>query len=98
MAFPLPNSHVHMIGGEYQCIGTLVTTGIRSAGHSTTSMTASAANVIVATKVATARDDGPAMELAQLLESHGVQVMRSEPPVDLQQLAAALAYGYSPPG
>lgn len=39
-----------------------------------------------------------AMELAQLLESHGVQVMRSEPPVDLQQLAAALAYGYSPPG
>lgn len=35
-----------------------------------------------------------AVELAQALESYGVQVMRSDPPVDLQQLAAALAGGY----
>jgi len=34
-----------------------------------------------------------AMELAQALESHGVQVLRSEPPIDVQQLAAALAAG-----
>lgn len=39
-----------------------------------------------------------AMELALALESQGVQVMRSEPPVDLQQLAAALAHGYKPGG
>lgn len=32
-----------------------------------------------------------AMELAHALESHGVPVMRSEPPVDLHKLAAALA-------
>jgi hypothetical protein len=35
-----------------------------------------------------------AMELAQLLEAAGVEVMRSQPPVDLRQLAAALANGY----
>lgn len=35
-----------------------------------------------------------ALELALALESHGVAVTRSEPPVDLQQLAAALARGY----
>jgi hypothetical protein len=37
-----------------------------------------------------------AMELAQALESHGVQVMRSEPPVDIQSLAAALVAGFDP--
>lgn len=36
-----------------------------------------------------------ALELALALESHGVQVTRSEPPIDLQQLAAALAHGYT---
>jgi hypothetical protein len=38
------------------------------------------------------------MELALALESQGVQVMRSEPPIDLQQLATALASGYKPDG
>jgi hypothetical protein len=32
-----------------------------------------------------------ALELALALEAHGVQVTRSEPPIDLQTLAAALA-------
>lgn len=35
-----------------------------------------------------------AVELAHALEAHGVQVLRSEPPIDLQQLAATLADGY----
>jgi hypothetical protein len=39
-----------------------------------------------------------AMELALALESQGVQVMRSEPPIDLQQLATALANGYTSDG
>ncbi|CAN5352686.1 hypothetical protein BH11ACT6_BH11ACT6_01730 [soil metagenome] len=37
-----------------------------------------------------------AVELAQLLEANGVQVMRSDPPVDLEQLAALLAAGLHP--
>ncbi|WP_328358588.1 hypothetical protein OG976_04770 [Mycobacterium sp. NBC_00419] len=37
-----------------------------------------------------------ALELALALEAHGVVVTRSEPPVDLQQLAADLASSYSP--
>lgn len=37
-----------------------------------------------------------ALELALALESHGVAVTRSEPPVDLQQLAADLTRCYSP--
>lgn len=36
-----------------------------------------------------------ALELALALESHGVAVTRSEPPVDLQQLAADLARSYT---
>ena len=32
-----------------------------------------------------------ALELAQALEAHGVEVMRSDPPIDVQGLAAALA-------
>ncbi len=39
-----------------------------------------------------------ALELALALEAHGVEVTRSEPPIDLQQLAAALADGYNPRG
>lgn len=35
-----------------------------------------------------------AMELAVALESHGVEVMRSDPPVDLQRLAVTLADRY----
>jgi hypothetical protein len=35
-----------------------------------------------------------ALELALALESHGIEVTRSEPPVDLQRLAVALADGY----
>ncbi|AQT81375.1 hypothetical protein B1R94_22160 [Mycolicibacterium litorale] len=35
-----------------------------------------------------------AMELARALEAHGVEVMRAEPPVDLQRLAEALAGSY----
>jgi hypothetical protein len=35
-----------------------------------------------------------ALELALALEAHGVAVTRSEPPVDLRQLAAALANVY----
>ncbi len=34
-----------------------------------------------------------ALELALALESHGVQVTRSEPPINLQRLAALLAAG-----
>ena len=37
-----------------------------------------------------------ALELALALESLGVEVTRSEPPIDRQQLAAALAAGYRP--
>jgi hypothetical protein len=33
------------------------------------------------------------MELAQALEAEGVSVMRTEPPIDLKWLAAALAAG-----
>lgn len=35
-----------------------------------------------------------ALELALALESHGIEVTRSDPPVDLQALAAVLACGY----
>jgi len=35
-----------------------------------------------------------ALELALALESHGVEVIRSVSPVDLQALAAVLASGY----
>lgn len=38
-----------------------------------------------------------ALVLALALESHGVEVTRSEPPVDLEMLAAALANGFTPP-
>lgn len=37
-----------------------------------------------------------AMELVDALESHGVAVTRSEPPVDLRQLAADLVRSYTP--
>lgn len=38
-----------------------------------------------------------AMELALALEAEGVQVMRSEPPVNLRQLATTLARGFVQP-
>lgn len=37
-----------------------------------------------------------AMQLARELEKHGIPVTRSDPPVDLAALAAALAAGYRP--
>ena len=36
------------------------------------------------------------MELALALEAEGVQFMSTDPPIGLQQLAAALASGYTP--
>jgi hypothetical protein len=37
-----------------------------------------------------------ALELALALEAEGVEVTRSKPPINLKQLAAALANGYTP--
>lgn len=37
-----------------------------------------------------------ALVLAMALESHGIEVTRRDPPVDLQALASALASGYVP--
>lgn len=39
-----------------------------------------------------------ALELALALESHGIEVTRSEPPVDLLALAVRLANGYRSSG